>query len=98
MAVLGVFLLDSLDSMPELKNLKTKTEKAYVVDRSIVYYDRRQLKEHSAIKANERVQFPFPVLPNSPVASSICSQSSYIRHDGYGFCGYILGVPKRSSS
>ena len=63
---------------------------------------------HSAINAKEAIQFPFPVLPNSPVALStcigykfvsyICPQSSYARHDGYGFCGYILGIPKRSSS
>ena len=26
-----------------------------------------------------------------------CAQSSYTRHEGYGFCGYILGVPKGSS-
>ena len=44
-------------------------------------------------------EFAWPLaLPNSPVASSICPQSSYARHDGYGFCGYIPGVPKRSSS
>ena len=70
---------------------KTKTEKAYVVDR-------RQSKEHSAINAKERIQFPFPVLPNSPVALSISPQSSYARHDGYGLCAYILCVPKRNSS
>ena len=70
-----------------------KTEKAYVVDR-------RQSKAHSAIYAKAHIQFPFPVLPNSPVASStcICHQPTYARHDGYGFCGYILDVPRRSSS
>ena len=68
-----------------------KTEKAYAVDR-------RQSKEHSVINTKEHIQFPFPVLPNSPVASSICPQSSYARNDGYRFCGYILGDPKRSSS
>ena len=70
---------------------RTKTGKAYVVDR-------RKSKEHSAINAKEHIQFPFPVLPNSPVASSIWPQSSYARHDRYRLCGYILCVPKRSSS
>ena len=70
---------------------KTKTEKAYVVDR-------RQSKAYSAINAKECIQFSFPVLPISPVASSIWPQSSYARHDGYGLCGYILCVPKRSPS
>ena len=70
---------------------KTKTEKAFVVDR-------RQSKEHSAINTKERIQFPFPVLLKSPVSSSICPQSSYAKHNGYWFCGYILGVPNLRSS
>ena len=45
------------------------------------------------------IAFSFPgQYCSTPLLHPFCAQSFFARHDGYKFCGYILGVLKRSSS